>query len=263
MPGNHGGPAARWWLLLRSEHHRELLEEPFPPEWPLLGGERAAVRRLLRGPGDLRDALRIFIAEKNWEGCCGTCRHRRNDGHDRAPCTAPLTLGWEDGYLDEPKTVLIYPGSYLAPVRYQESGLRVQARRGPPPRSGRPLLVARLWHSRQPGRSNLVLHEFAHKLAEGGDWTTGMPLLEDAQLRERWESVVALSGDSAGRSGEYGRPTLLDFRQRHEPNGVLRRSDGKLLPSAGGRSHMRPGARIAAGGVLRPGPGGWEAACRR
>jgi Mlc titration factor MtfA (ptsG expression regulator)/lipoprotein NlpI len=198
------------------DHRRrhDLLAKPFPEAWLSYLDENVLLYRLLSDSDQakLRDALRIFVAEKFWEGCAGL---RVTDemrvtvaGH-----ACLLVLGFEDYYFDELKTVLLYPGSYLGVDKDPLGGkdelthLLGQAHHHGP-------VILSWWHARwegrRPGDTNLVLHEFAHKLAELGDPRLGMPPIEDVELAERWSKVVKAEYKRLVKAAEYERPTLLD-----------------------------------------------------
>src|SRR6516162_8906369 len=58
---------------LRNRRRRKLLARPFPAAWLEYLNKNVAHYRFL-SPAEqakLRDDLRIFVAEKNWEGCGG------------------------------------------------------------------------------------------------------------------------------------------------------------------------------------------------
>jgi tetratricopeptide (TPR) repeat protein len=124
-----------------------------------------------------------------------------------------LVLGFEDYYFDELKTILVYPGGFLAPARDADDGeARLQSRLGEAHFKG-PVVLSwwqSRWDGRRLGRSNLVIHEFAHKLAELGDPITGVPLLEDADLAERWDTVINTEYERLIEDAAYQRPSLLD-----------------------------------------------------
>jgi Mlc titration factor MtfA (ptsG expression regulator) len=203
---------------LRRRRRQKLLAEPFPEAWlehlhnnvpyfsPLAEDEQAR----------LRDALRIFIAEKEWEGCQGL------EITDEMKVTVAglaclLVLGIAEEYFDRVQTILIYPEGYRAPEREavgegvvieSESDRLGEAHyRGPVILSWAELLA----DVRHPGTGhNLVLHEFAHQLDMLNGEVDGMPLLAtEAQIR-RWHKVVAKEYERLIDDTERGLPTLLD-----------------------------------------------------
>jgi Mlc titration factor MtfA (ptsG expression regulator)/Flp pilus assembly protein TadD len=191
---------------------RALLAEPFPPAWlPYLEGNVFLDRLLSAGEqARLRTALKVVVAEKSWEGCGGLVM----TDEVRVTVAAQaclLLLGFEDYFFDEVKSVLVYPGGFLAPDPYgQHDGadhLMGQSHQGGP------VILSWwdvLWDGRRPGARNLVLHEFAHKLAERNDPDAGVPPMPDAGLERRWRKVMAAEHRRLVEADRYDRPTLLD-----------------------------------------------------
>src|SRR5260370_20940057 len=101
---------------LRQRRRRRLLAQPFPAEWlHHLQSNVALYRRLSEAEqARLRDDLRVFIAEKDWEGCGGL------EMTDEIKVTVAalaclLTLGFEHDYYDRVRSILVYPGGYRVP----------------------------------------------------------------------------------------------------------------------------------------------------
>lgn len=201
-----------FWPFSVSRRKEVVREGPFPPEWMDYLEENVLLYRRLpeAAQARLRDALQTFIAEKHWEGCQGLEVTEEMQVTIAAQACL-LALGWEGYHFDRLKTVLIYPGSYLATAQPEESD-EVDWRLGEAHHRG-PVVLSwwhARWDSRQLGEGNLVLHEFAHKLADLGDWETGMPETRDPSITSRWEEVVAPEYDQLVEATDYGRPTLLD-----------------------------------------------------
>jgi Mlc titration factor MtfA (ptsG expression regulator)/Tfp pilus assembly protein PilF len=126
---------------------------------------------------------------------------------------AMLLLGLDDYHFDELRTVLVYPGSFLA--QYEDPlGIENEYRRNlGEAYEGGPVILSwwdALWGGRRLGDVNVVLHEFAHKLAELGDPRVGRPPLVEESLRERWDRVMAEEYRRFCADVEHGRPVLLD-----------------------------------------------------
>lgn len=198
--------------FLRKSKRQAPPAGPIPPEWlAVLENNVLLYRRLPEvDRARLHDALRVFIAEKSWEGCNGlTVTDEMCVTVAAQACL--LALGWGDYYFEGLHTVLLYPGSFLAPSRYDDPE-DMQWRLGEAHHRG-PVVLSwwhTRWDSRRLGQSNLVLHEFAHKLAELGDWDTGMPPTVNAAVRARWEEIVGTEYKRLVEAADYGRPTLLD-----------------------------------------------------
>jgi Mlc titration factor MtfA (ptsG expression regulator)/Tfp pilus assembly protein PilF len=191
------------FLVPARRRHR-----PFPPAWDGILNANVAVDRSL--PADdrarLRAAVMAFLARTDWEGCGGF----RLTDEVRATVAAQaclLGLGFDRPVLDAVRTVLVYPGGFLAGDPYEFSDRVVQLTGQAVP--GGPVILS-WWHARWDGRRrlprNLVVHEFAHKLAELND----NPPMPSADLAARWEAVMAAEFDRLRAATDRHRPTLLD-----------------------------------------------------
>jgi Mlc titration factor MtfA (ptsG expression regulator)/regulator of sirC expression with transglutaminase-like and TPR domain len=188
--------------------------EAFPAAWLATLQDNVLLYRTLAQDEQarLRDASAFLVAHKTWEGCAGLAVS------DEMKVTiagqaALLLLGLGEYRFDELQTILVYPGGFLG-LADDELGLRddVQIRLGEAAHGG-PVALS-WWHARWGGRRlgpvNVVLHEFAHKLAELGDPETGRPPLLERALEKRWTRVMRAECDRLAEDADYGRPTLLD-----------------------------------------------------
>jgi Mlc titration factor MtfA (ptsG expression regulator) len=192
----------------------EKRDESFPDSWLGLLRENVLFYHTLSEADQarLRERTAALIGRLNWEGCAGQAIT------DEVKVTiagqAALLLLGIDGYLfDELHTVLVYPGSFL---RQGEDELGYRDEIDMPlgeALHGGPVALS-WWHARWGGRQleaeNVVLHEFAHKLAELGDAQAGRPALVEASLAKRWRRVMQAARDRLGEDADYGRPTLFD-----------------------------------------------------
>jgi Mlc titration factor MtfA (ptsG expression regulator) len=189
-------------------------EEPFPGPWLAVLHDNVLLYRTLSEAEQarLRDAARALVARLSWEGCAG--QEITDEVKVTIAAQAALLLVGLDGYLfDELRSVLVYPGGFLS-TDEDEFGRTAEAqmRLGEAAHGG-PVVVS-WWHARWCGRRlgsmNVVLHEFAHKLAELGDAHAGRPPLLDRSLERRWDRVMSAERDRLAEDADYGRPTLLD-----------------------------------------------------
>jgi Mlc titration factor MtfA (ptsG expression regulator)/Tfp pilus assembly protein PilF len=198
----------------KADRRRRLLAEPFPEDWlGFLHENMFLYRTLSEGEQSrLRDALRILLAEKYWEGCGGltlTDEIRVTI----AAWAALLVLGFEGYYFDELQTILVYPGGFLVSSdHFDDESERVGVHLGEAHHRG-PVVLSwweARWDGRRPGTRNVVVHEFAHKLAELGDPQAGLPPIDDPELEPRWREVVAKEYRRLREDADYERRTLLD-----------------------------------------------------
>jgi Mlc titration factor MtfA (ptsG expression regulator) len=203
------------WLTNRRR--RQLLAEPFPPAWLEYLQKNVAHYRFLSAAEQarLRDDLRIFVAEKSWEGCGGLTMT------DEIKVTIAvqaclLVLGLEHNYYDRVQSILVYPRGYLAPephadragiVHEGEGRLGEAHYRGPVILSWAEVLT----DGRNPNRGkNLVFHEFAHQLDMLDGVIDGTPPLRDRAQYRKWQQVMTAEYQRLIDDSERGRATLLD-----------------------------------------------------
>jgi Mlc titration factor MtfA (ptsG expression regulator) len=205
----------RW---LRDRRRRKLLREPFPPDWDAALLDLAFYRLLTLAEQDrLRHDVRIFVAEKNWEGVHGL--ELTDSMRVRIAAHACyLILGLDLGCYDRTMSILVYPDAYSVPQQFALAGggvvegrshrLGENWYRGPIILSWPDVLAAGGEGSRT---SNLVYHEFAHELDTlNGRSVDGTPVIESPDLARRWDTVMSRAYQRLCADCRYGRPTLLD-----------------------------------------------------
>jgi Mlc titration factor MtfA (ptsG expression regulator) len=189
-----------------------------PPQWGEILHDRVAYYCLL--PDDkqeyLRGLIQVFLDEKPFESCAGL------EITDEIRVTIAgyaciLLLGGQSDLYPKLRTILVYPGAYLAPQSgHQPDGT---VREGLQPRAGESWSFGNIvlsWQdilrdaaNPQKGR-NVVFHEFAHQLdAESGS-TQGAPILPANAMYADWARVLNKEFKSLIHSVEQGRSSLLD-----------------------------------------------------
>jgi Mlc titration factor MtfA (ptsG expression regulator) len=222
----------------KERRRQKALAGPFPEAWLPFLEQNVFLYRLLSEPEQarLRDVVRVVLAEKSWEGCAGL------QVTDEMLVTIAgqagiLVLGFEDYYFDELKSILIYPGGYLGfePDSLGGEG-RPETRLGENRRRG-PVILSwweASWYGRRFGRTNVVLHEFSHNLAELGDTHAGIPPLDDPDQADRWEAVIGPEYDRLVEDAAYERPCLL------HPYGAASRAESSPWPPNASSCGRRP-----------------------
>lgn len=200
---------------LRQRRREKILAEPFPADWlPYLSRNIVHYRYLSEAEqARLRDDLRIFIAEKHWEGCGGLAITDEIKVTIAAQAML-LVLGLEHNYFDRVLSILVYPRGYRA--RDDEDGeltAEHSDRLGEAHYRG-PVLLS--WEdvvseARHPERGhNLVYHEFAHQLDMLDGVVNGTPPLSTREQSQRWGEVMTREYENLVRASAHGRATLLD-----------------------------------------------------
>jgi MtfA peptidase len=210
---------------MRKEQRRKKLQSaPFPPDWKRIVETRCPFYHRLPEPdrGELERHINVFMAEKKFEGCGGL---DLND--DIRVCIAAhaclLLLHRNTDHYSRLRTILIYPGTYVAPtLRHIGSGVmeeRQESRAGESWREGAVVLA---WDAVCSGilapenGYNVVLHEFAHQLDYEGGQADGVPLLgngESFSMRRRryadWSRVMRAEYERLRGQAQRGESTVL------------------------------------------------------
>jgi Mlc titration factor MtfA (ptsG expression regulator) len=203
---------------LRKWRRRKLLAQPFPAEWLRYLQSNVALYALLSEPEQarLRDDLRVFIAEKDWEGC-GGLEMTDEIKVTIAALAGLLTLGMEHDYYSRVRSILVYPGGYRVPdheVLGDNTVLEGESDRLGEAHYRGPVILSWdevLHDARHPGAGrNLVFHEFAHQLDMLDGAVDGTPPLRDRDQYRRWHKVMTAEYRRLVTEAEEGRPTLLD-----------------------------------------------------
>jgi Mlc titration factor MtfA (ptsG expression regulator) len=216
--------AAMLFAWLRQRRRQKLLGEPLPPAWLDILRQQFVLFRHLDADQQARliEALRIFIAEKDFEGCKGlevteTMRLLI------AAQASLLVLGMPNYYFDNVQTVLVYPEAFR--VTEQHPIAADVALHGEGDRLGEahhrgPVILSWADVSEdigQPGYGqNLVCHEFAHQLDMLNGEMDGVPALPRA-LHRRWQRVMAKEYERLSTAADLGADTLIDPYGANEP----------------------------------------------
>jgi Mlc titration factor MtfA (ptsG expression regulator) len=221
---------------LRRRRRRRLLEQDFPQSWnehlqrnvPAYHALNADEQARLRGD------LRIFAAEKRWEGCGGLAVT------DEMRVTVSawaclLTLNLQHDFFSRVKSILIYPRGYFGPERSHlgligPPDLRLGEAwyRGPVVLSWSDVRRAR----RRDARDNVVLHEFAHQLDMLDRVVDGTPPLESRGQYQTWAEVMNAEYARLAEDWDQGRSTVLD------PYGTI--NEGEFFAVATEAFFMQP-----------------------
>jgi Mlc titration factor MtfA (ptsG expression regulator) len=203
---------------LKKRRRRKLLAEPFPRAWLGYLEKNLPFYAALAGSEKkrLQDRMRIFAAEKSWEGCGGL------EITDEIKVTVAaqaclLVLGMKENYFDHVETILIYPAEYFSDAeRFYPDGTMDEDGEG---------RIGEAWHRgpvvlswadvRRGGRHphdgvNVVYHEFAHQLDMQSGWIDGTPPLKGRAAYARWHEVMSAEFEKLVRRSRRGFATLMD-----------------------------------------------------
>lgn len=207
------------WSWLDRRTRQKPASLPFPRAWHGYLWKNVRHYSLLSEMerADLRDRMRVFIAEKSWEGCSGL-KMTDEIKVTIAAQACYVALGFPGFYFDRVRTILVYPGAYAVadPHAASHGGL---VHDDPVPVAGQAwsdgTVVLSWTDARRGGRDaadgrNLVFHEFAHQLDMLDGDAGGMPPLPNRASERRWHEVVAEEFARLRDAGRQGRATILD-----------------------------------------------------
>lgn len=204
---------------IRDRKRREITAQPFPDDW----------RRILRRnmpqyawltsleQSKLEDDLRVFMAEKSWEGCKGL------ELTDEMRVTISgfamlIALSLPHDYYPNVESILVYPAGYAVPVK--KPGLfgtvteETDTRLGEAWSSNLPVIIS--WSDaveaarRTDDGYNVIIHEFAHKLDHRDGVANGVPPLPGQTEYDRWERVMTQGFQYLASATASHIPTILN-----------------------------------------------------
>jgi len=172
-----------------------------------------------------QDALlrwcRVFIDEKNWEGCNGL-RISSSMQWAVAASAGLLVLSYPDWYYDKTQTILLYPTPYIAEVADRGSLLTLNHTYlgGEYVRAGETIYrgpVILNWEDLARGTANsndgshLGFHEFAHQLDMiNGPIADGLPPLPAGVGEEDWRTAFHREFEHAKQVVASGKQIWMD-----------------------------------------------------
>lgn len=204
--------------MLRFWSRHKLLRQPLPPEWAeILRGNFPLYRQLPDLERTrLEKQLRVFLAEKRFEGCGGLEITEAMRVTVAAYACLPL-LHHPNGYYPQLGTVVLYPRSFAAPIRNSDAlGIvteTVEERLGESWQEGAVVLAWDAVEEMLRGRNgdcNVIIHEFAHQIdAQRGITESGTLLTRPGGCRD-WHDLLAAEQQRQRTTRRRGRPAILD-----------------------------------------------------
>lgn len=202
---------------LQERRRRAIRSRPFPPAWlDIL--RRLVVQTAWLGDGEigrLREWVSVFVAEKRFEGCRGFAI--TDEVRVAIAGQAGLVaLGLDGEHFDRLKSVLVYPGDYLAPKSAPLEGggaLEWQEERLGETWAGGSMVLS--WPRvveggrLRDGPRSVVIHECAHAIDMLDGDVDGVPPLP-ASARRGWIAAFEHSQDRFEEALDEGRSVPFD-----------------------------------------------------
>ena len=217
-----GQPAWQRW------QRRRLRSQAFPAYWRTVLRQRVPL--VGRMPTDLqlqlKKAMQVFIAEKNFIGCNGLVITEEMRVVIAAQACL-LLLNRPSDYFGAVRQILVYPGAFLAPRNaVDESGVHSEHREALIGESWSQGQVILSWADTLEGAANaddgrnVVIHEFAHQLdQENGAPLGAPPPLPGDTTRDaaRWSHVFGEAYFQVRAANQRGESCVLDAYAGHDP----------------------------------------------
>ena len=198
----------------RNRRRKKILASPWPDSWSL------HLQRNVRLTWEMSESemealqkrVKIFVAEKHWEGCEGLGLTEEVKVTIAGQACLML-LGVTDYYFDNVKSILVYPKAFHRQTSDGVNEGQSQHRAGEAWQGG-PIILS--WKdSLRGGRDeddgqNVVIHEFAHALDGLDGEMGGSVMFVHTESSQAWKRVVDEEFAELCHAKEAGRRTLLD-----------------------------------------------------
>lgn len=202
---------------LSNRRRKRVKARPFPPAWNAILHANVPYIQCLSDADrrELIDHIKVFLAEKTFEGCAGLVMTDEIRVTIAAQACV-LLLHRDTDYYPDLWTVLVYPSSYIVPAKTPiGNGLVLEAAEYRAGESWHRGSLVLSWRDVQAGSAqpcdgrNVVFHEFAHQLDSESGAVEGAPALEGRSAYAAWASVLGREFQSLMNDLRQHRPTLL------------------------------------------------------
>jgi Mlc titration factor MtfA (ptsG expression regulator) len=202
--------------VAKRERRRELRAKTFPEAWKSILEKNLHAYSVM--PEEVKEQLHghmhVFLHEKRFEGCGGlTLTEEMRVTIAAQACL--LLLNRETNYFPKLTTVLVYPGSFIGEDVLGQDGMMVEDS----PRAGEawfsgPVVISWGDFVRETGvpgsKSNVITHEFAHRLDFEDGIADGTPILGDRRHYSSWAKVLGREYKVLREKTEKAKRTMLD-----------------------------------------------------
>lgn len=212
--------------FVKELRRQRLQARPFPKEWLTLIGRHVVFfpRLSASDRAELLGHVRVFLAEKRFEGCSGfTITDEVRVSIAAQACL--LLLHRKTDYFPGLLTILVYPLTYMVEEQRQVGEHlweeRTVSRLGETGRRMGSLVLS--WGAVKHGAAdpsdgkNVVMHEFAHQLDFENGAADGVPGLATREQQLAWNEVMSSEFASLRAADETGIPTLLNTYGATDP----------------------------------------------
>jgi len=197
--------------------YRKILAMPFPEQWLHILQSNLQPYSRLRPElqSRLQRDIKIFVAEKNFEGCGGLTVTDEMKVTIAAQACMLLLSRTDCRCYPRLRTILVYPSTYVAGGKGLFGGKNdeLSARLGESWHSG---VVVLSWSSVKQGAfnfddgHNVTMHEFAHQLDQEDGADDGAPILERRSAYSSWAKVFSKEFEQLQKETKKGIKDVMD-----------------------------------------------------
>ncbi len=203
---------------IRDARRKKLAGEPFSSEWAKIIDRNVPYCRKLNPQERLKlwNLIKIFVVEKNFEGCAGleiTDEIRLTIAAQA--CLLLLNLH-ENTFYEKLATILVYPAGFEFDNETYEGNGIVSEEKMPVLGLSYSLGVISLsWADAESGAkrpgdgSNVVFHEFAHQLDLLDNAMNGAPVLNSRSMYRDWARVLGAEFEELRKDVAEGIPSII------------------------------------------------------
>lgn len=202
----------------RDRRRRELAARPFPAAWAAIVARNVPYGRHLGGAerSRLEDLIKVFLAEKRFEGCGGMVITDEVKVTIAAQACL-LLLNLHHNYFERLRSILVYPSGFIFEQRHAggAAGTVAETRSAALGLSGSGGAVVLSWTDTLEGAenpadgNNVVLHEFAHQLDQLDGVMDGIPPIGSGALYRDWARVLDAEFHRLHAAMETDTPSLI------------------------------------------------------
>ena len=204
-------------MFFNRLRRNKIKRQPFSREWLKIVEKNISLYNHLPNKlqHELQNHIKVFISEKNFEGCGGL---KINDEIKVtiAAQACILLLNRKTNYYHKLISILVYPTTFVAPREsINNVGIVTEAKTALLGESWQTGVVVIAWDDVVKGGrclndgQNLIFHEFAHQLDAEDNVTDGTPILENRADYVPWVKVMSRNYKKLLRNIKLEKNTLL------------------------------------------------------
>lgn len=201
----------------RDHRRKGLVEKPFSSEWARIIDANVPYCRMLDASERIRlwDLIKVFIAEKNFEGCGGVVVSEEIKLTIAAQACL-LLINLRHNYFEKLVSILVYPRGFT--FEREEHGEFGMVTEEQIPVSGLSTSIGSIalsWPDTASGARdpddgvNVVLHEFAHQLDLLDCAMDGAPVLTTRAMYGEWAAVLGAEFERLRSEVAHGIPSII------------------------------------------------------